>query len=656
MCGIVALITDPTGIPFTLLESMTEAIAHRGPDSHGYAWVSPDGKIRSKRTGFPSGPLPGVVFGHRRLSILDPSPAGHQPILSRTSPLVMAYNGEIHNYVELREELRLAGHRFQSTSDTEVVLAAYEQWGTAAFPKFNGMWAIALWDGRRQTLVISRDRFGIKPLYHATVQGHRIFASEIKALLRFPGIDRGIAEEQVLDFLKSGLSDHTNATLFRSIESVPPGSVWELNRHNENRRHYWRLSASSARLEGTDTVHGYRQLLQDAVRVRSRSDVPIGTMLSGGLDSTSITAMIVAQSRQRTDVVSEAFGLNSFHHTFTACWPDASAIDEEGEVDLMCRELDLHAEKLYPSAEAVGSLLEHVTHMLDAPFESPVAVVQFMLMQRARERGVKVVLNGHGADEVLAGYPDIFVAPFLAGLLLRGQPARFASQRRAFAPWNRATSVIPEIIWAFTPEVLRPSLARATKRTRDSRPGVFVQGNPSPWSRHEAEAAVHGRLSPLDAALWRNFQSLILPQWLRMEDRVSMAHGVESRLPFLDHRVVEYSFQMADSMKLNDGYTKSVLRQAMQHLLPASIALDRRKRRFSAPYWQWFKGPWQGLLRDLFANGGFEAECFVDKHIVRDELRGLGTNRDTSINPSTLWRLLQTEIWMRNIKQSQHDQ
>ncbi len=344
--------------------------------------------------------------------------------------------------------------------------------------------------------------------------------------------------------------DHNDATFISAVRSVPPATVIELADGHADSFNYWTLDSASEKLSDQDSIERYRTLLWDAVRIRARSDVPIGTMLSGGLDSTSITALIVQQSRLGGSNEAEQRGLKSFHNTFTACWPDARAIDEESEVNLMCSELGLASQKIYPSAEEIWELLPRVTYFLDEPFENPIPVVQYLLMQKARESGVKVVLNGHGSDEALAGYPDAFVAPFLAGLLLSGRLRTFRRERRAFGQLNYGRQILLECGWSVTPRALRPHLLQVMTRSQYRDAEVFVDSDRKRWSRSSVEKEIPRRMSPLDAGLWRSFHSAILPCWLRMEDRMSMAHGVESRLPFMDYRLVEFAFQLADTMKL----------------------------------------------------------------------------------------------------------
>jgi asparagine synthase (glutamine-hydrolysing) len=650
MCGFVTIVT-PRGSPVLpeVLEDMTHSLAHRGPDDHGYAWVSHDGKISQSQAIFQQAELSGVLFGHRRLSILDLSSAAHQPFVNANGSMVLAYNGEVYNYLEIRGELIARGYSFRSDSDTEVVLTAYECWGTNAFQKFNGMWALALWDANRQTLIVSRDRFGIKPLYQATVGKTWVFASEMKALLRFPGVGREIDDRSVFAYLIDGLVNHTTNTFFSGIQSFPPGTVTELHEGVARQTKYWALETSREQRDGLDAIEQYGELLQDSVRLRTRSDVPIGTMLSGGLDSTSITALIVRQQQLGGMTKEESRGLSSFHNTFTACWPKDPALDEEGAVDLLCSRFGLRSHKLYPSADSIWELLPRVMSFLEEPFESPVPMVQYLLMQNARERGVKVVLNGHGADEALAGYPH-YQQPFLIGLLLQGKILRYRQEHKAFSQRGHAR-LMRGLIRNLIPTVIRSTLVRKLKLDQSQVRRYSLCDPPKDlWDGYGDNVERIRELSTLGNALWQSFHSSIVPRWLRMEDRISMAHGVESRLPFMDHRLVEFTFGLADSMKLNNGYTKFILREAMKEILPDRVVWNRQKRRFTAPYFQWFRGPWRPMLEQIFLEGNCHIEAYLDMAKFRAQLAAYLAGDNQALNQQVLWRILQVEIWMDSIK------
>lgn len=638
MCGIVTIACfDGQRVRTSDLRTMTDRLEHRGPDDSGYAWIDPlSGRYHIWSADVPvNDERSGILFGHRRLSILDLSRAGHQPMMNDDGSLVLAFNGEIYNFIELRKELESRGVGFRSQTDTEVLLKAYETWGEDCLAKLNGMWALVLWDRRREALVISRDRFGVKPLYYTVLDGLWIFASEIKAILAFPGAMRGVNASGVTEYLIHGAVDHLGESLFRDIYRVPPGSLLELRKSGLKERKFWTLQPSVGTENQSDEVQirTLRSLLSDSVRLRVRSDVPVGTMLSGGLDSSSIAALIYEQRLRIDKTGSEPAGegIRHSHHAFSACWPGWVG-DEESAVNDLCNRFGLSCHKLYPSSEQVWELLPKVSYFLDEPFEFPISVVQYCLMQHARNHGAKVVLNGHGADETLCGYPARFVPVLLASHLLAVRPWRFAKDYLSFrrtAGWSHR-------------RVLGLALSTLAER---------LIGHNDTWSptlRRTVNAPEPPGLSMLGRSAWLSFSQQILPQWLRMEDRVSMACSVESRLPFLDYRLVEFICALPDNLKLNNGYTKFILRQAMKSLLPDNLVTQRTKRFFGTPYQGWLRGDWRPRITELFA-GSCSVESYLDlkefKKYLSHGLDGSGVGFDASF----VWRVISLEVWLRTM-------
>lgn len=656
MCGFVTIVTgEGATVSSAVLERMTGTLVHRGPDDFGYACIDPaGGACHTWTTLAPGCELSGILFGHRRLSILDLSDAGHQPMVSDDTSSVLSFNGEIYNFVELRAELEAQHVAFRGRGDTEVLLKAYDHWGMDTLAKCNGMWAFTLWDGPNRKLIASRDRFGVKPLYYTVVDGTWLFASEIKALLAYPGAFRGFDEHNVLDYLAYCLVDHGETTFYRGVRALPPGTYLELSAQHAKQHSFWTLRVDSSGHDQSERarVAQFRDLLADSVRLRVRSDVPIGTMLSGGLDSTSITALIHERQRlSRTDSPGEPIaGLAHFHHTFSICWPGWES-DEEAAIDTICQALGLLSHKLYPTGEQLAELLPSVTYFLEQPFETPTALVQYLLMREARARGVKVVLNGHGSDELLSGYANFFAPPFLAGLVRSGQVIRYLREQQAFqagARWSRRDIVL-ELFRDLAPVPLKPhveALFYSPARQRRTL-GIFPEAQQTA-ARHDHEQwpDIPPGLSPLNAALWLKFTEKILPMWLRMEDRVSMACSVESRLPFMDYRLVEFAFRLPDELKMRDGYTKYILRRAMQDQLPEQIIWNRVKQRFTTPYHQWFRGAWRPVIEDLLL-GSCQVQPYIDMPAFRNKLLAYMADDNTALDARLLWRVLTTEICLR---------
>lgn len=649
MCGVVAIHAgNGEAVSSELLQRMTALIAHRGPDDCGFVQADPcTGKAHGWSESGPAQQLHGVLLGHRRLSILDLTAGGHQPMLNDDATMAVSYNGEIYNYLELRRELEGRGAVFRSRSDTEVLLKAYEYWGETAFSRFNGMWAFVLWDGRMRRLIACRDRFGVKPLYYTVVEGVSIFASEIKSLLEYPGAFRGFSDENIRSYVGENVLDADDSTMFRGVYAVSPGTFLEIDERAVVHRRYWTLTLDDrfAGGEAEALAERYRALLEDAVRLRLRADVPIGTMLSSGLDSTSITALICEQRGTLAPVDAGGIGTAApgFHHTFTACWPGWGG-DEEAEVSAFCRNRGLQSHRLYITPEAMADVLPKVTYHLDGPFESPTQLVQYLLMRRARALGLKVVLNGHGSDEVLAGYP-FFVPYYLAELLRDGRPVKFL---RAFAGFRSSMNLSLRSVYERFAGGFPSQLAGlgAPARTVATNAGGGDSRRAAYYLRGDA---VRFSTTPslLLSELWRRFASRTLPMWLRMEDRVSMACSVESRLPFMDYRLVEMGFNLPDDLKLADGFTKAVLRRSMSGRLPDSIVLNRRKKRFGSPYGRWLRSQWRPIVEEHLA-GQCELEDHVELADFRQRLRQFMSGDDRALSPNLLWRTLNAELFLRH--------
>lgn len=653
MCGFVALLcTSRQRVPARVLHQMTNRLAHRGPDDTGFAAIDPDTRVvrRWSHDLPPELDLSGILFGHCRLSILDLTPAARQPMVSDDGSSVLAFNGEIYNFLELRSALSGAGASFQGTGDTEVLLQAYQCWGADALNRLNGMWAFVLWDGRRRALIASRDRFGVKPLYYGIVDDVLIFSSEIKALLAYPGAFRGFNERRVLDFLRDGLTDHQEETMFAGVRSLAPGTYMEISGDRRVTTRFWTLPDGQSEVEHADSdlIAEFGSHLADSVRLRTRSDVPIGTMMSGGLDSTAITSLIRAQQQSGGGDERSFAGLAAFHHTFSACWPGSEG-DEEADIDLTTSELSLISHKLYPTPERIAEVLPKVAYHLDEPFVDPIAAVQYLLMQKARSYGVKVVLNGHGADEILGGYHKLFVPPFLADLLMAGRLGTFLKEQRAFRGSGWAW---PLMFWHLVMREL-PASARLSPLT-PARVLEQLRGAGGVFADHASPSDADGATSDstptspfsFPGALRFEFMTRNLPRWLRMEDRMSMACSVESRLPFMDYRLVEFAFRLSNHLKLRHGYNKYILRQATRTLLPQRLIETRSKLAFQAPYSEWLGGPWRSMVGDLLL-GTSRAGAYLNRGVFEPKLQAFMNGHKKALPHYLVWRVLITELWLR---------
>jgi asparagine synthase (glutamine-hydrolysing) len=609
-----------------------EVVAHRGPDGSG--WHVFDSAC---------GP---VVLGHRRLAIIDVSEAARQPMTYQDGRYWAVYNGEIYNYPELRDELERAGRLFRTKSDTEVLLAAYAEWGEACLHRFVGMFAFVLYDRSAQRLFAARDRFAVKPLYYFRSSQGLAFASEIKQLLGLPGVTARLRPANAFDFLSSGITDHAGETMFEQVRQLRNGECatvdLEAGMGTDSLpvRRWYRLPVpGSLRVSEREAADRFRHLLAESVRLHLRSDVPVGSCLSGGLDSSAIVSLIDREFRGAA-----AARL----HTVSACY-DEPRVDERPYVEAVVAATRTEPHYLSPGADDVMASAERMTWHHDEPFIGTSMYAQWCVFAEAARQGIKVMLDGQGADEQLAGYHSGF-SYYLGSLLRRGrliELVRTVGKRRRL----HGVPVAAQLRGLLGPHL--PSGVRRLLLPRDQAP------HPS-WLSREFFAAAGVPQNTEDAILAREglgpirsigdlcvflVQAGNLPMLLRFEDRNSMAHGIEARVPFLDHRLVEWSIGLGDRYKMAGGETKRVLRRAMAGIMPDRICRRPDKLGFPTPEEEWFRGPLRGAVE-----GGIEdtLKLYPDlfngaavRTLMRDQLAG---RRPWDFS---LWRILNLGLWGR---------
>lgn len=636
MCGITALL-EVRGTPVdpAALHRATEALAHRGPDDEGYLLTGPgsegrhlgggDTSIQGLRHIDSAAPIEGhtVGLGNRRLAILDPTPAGHAPMRSSHGDAWITYNGEIYNYRELARELTAAGVRFETGTDTEVMLAAYVLWGTRCFERFNGMFAVAIWDVRRSKLVLARDRLGIKPLFVAQIGTLVAAASEIKALLAL-GASRAIDLEMAYGYLVGGLSDWDGRTFFDGIRQVRPGTVEEIatNGHVQRTR-YWSLHAAPSLPPARgDATLRFRELFLDSVRLQLRSDVPVGTCLSGGLDSSSIAGAVAVE---RGHAVQHAF----------SCQFRGTPVDESQYARDVAAMTRLHMHEVSPTGEEFAADLDRLVLAQDEPFPGSSMYAQWRVMRLAAETGVKVLLDGQGSDEMFAGYAG-FRPLAAADLLRRGHLVAAATEIWAVRHQAPLAGAIARTFAAIAPVALRQH-AREHAR-RQAAPFISRElhqlGEPA-----LAELERHG--GTLEDGLRHSLLNTSVPVLLRSEDRNSMAHSIEARVPFLDHRLVEFAATLPAELKVHRGCTKVILRDALADLLPRSVLARTDKIGFATPESSWLLGPARMALDETLT--ALPADGFLDRGEAQDTW-SRAQRGDTSALPY-VWRILCFERW-----------
>jgi asparagine synthase (glutamine-hydrolysing) len=631
MCGLAGIV-DARGIDGTTLGAMGETLAHRGPDGASFLRWHPGAPLRGTATADGHG-ADIVGFAHRRLSIIDLTPTGDQPMLD--SELALVYNGEIYNYVEVRADLEARGHLFRGTGDTEVLLAAYREWGRDCVERLVGMWAFALLDTRARTLLLSRDRFGIKPLYWAARADGIVFASEIKALLA-AGVSREPDERAVRRYLLTGRTDETAGTFFAAVRQLPAGHDALLDLSEPVRelraRRYWEPPAPAGGGRAPrDDAERFAVLLRESVRIHARSDVPVGSCLSGGLDSSAVVC--VAEELRRVDAIP------SYTHRGISYVPGAAELSERPYMAAVARQTGIAMTYVEPSVEEVVAIVPDIVRHQDEPFGSASIVAQWFVFAAARREGLKVMLDGQGADEYLAGYLGY----------LRTRAVELAVRRRALALTRLAVG--------------------ARRRTGDWPLGGrealgLAIGGPSPNGHGQPPPAVEllapplrGDVepsdwlvepqAPLEDTLRRHLTAIGLPALLRFEDRNSMAHSIEARVPFLDHRLVEYALRLPTASKLNGAETKSVLRRALAGTLPDEVRTRRDKIGFRAEP----AVTWELATRrrdELVATRSPYEERWLDGAA----LDRLIARRGDATAEFALWRAVNLKLWLREVVSS----
>jgi asparagine synthase (glutamine-hydrolysing) len=667
VCGIAGIFDlDHGRVDSSAIREFLAPVRHRGPDDEGYAVIDTSGGPARTFGGadtpsavYSSG-LPqnagigtalsgagSLLLGHRRLSIIDVSAAGHQPLCDAGRSVWIAYNGEIYNYRELKAELASLGHAFYSMTDTEVIVEAWKEWGRDCFRRFNGMWAFLLWDARTSTLVMSRDRFGVKPLYWTVRSGVLYCASELKQFRALDACRTGPDEAAISDYLLLGLTDHEDRTFFKDISQLPPGtSAFVRPGADPVFERYYAIPATTpepftlARLP--EVKAGVRTLLFDSVRLRLRSDVAVGSCLSGGLDSSGLTGL--AHRLLVDEHAIDAGLVGDRLKTFTAAFEDPR-FDEREFVEQFSAAVPVDSRFVFPDAASGWDELEKLVFVQDQPFISTSIYAQYKVMELGRNSGVKVLLDGQGADETAGGYMS-YLGPWLMGLLLKRGPFRFLSGLSQAASSNGVPAL--KLLWGMKAELARflpfglyrQFLGLALGSDRIVRPGVtrLAAGRLRNWYEDRGRADVQARLRA-DVSRY-NIRSL-----LRYEDRNSMAHSMESRVPYLDYRLVEYLFALGPEWKFRNGWRKYILREALDGVIPDSLRWRKDKKGFVTTEKDWLRACGPGLL-GLFTGAPRSAD-WIDPKPLALRFRRFLADRGDVMGVSRFWRYLNLELWLR---------
>jgi asparagine synthase (glutamine-hydrolysing) len=596
-----------------LLQRMTDALAHRGPDDSG-CYVEP-----------------GVGLGHRRLSIIDIA-GGKQPIFNEDRSAAIVFNGEIYNYKATTEGLIARGHRFTTRSDTETIIHAYEEYGDRCIERLRGMFAFAIWDRKRRRLLLARDRLGKKPLYYYQGPGFFAFASEIKALLEIPEVPREV-DREALDLYLSLRYVPGPRTMFRDVFKLQPGHLLVLDSGGARTQVYWDALPESSAQPPVDAVAEFRERFEESVKLRLISEAPLGVFLSGGVDSSAVLAMMrKLEGGMRLQSFSIGYEAGSRGEAQSNELPfaaqAAAAFDAEH-----------HEYRLSPSdfRELIPRLVWH----LDEPLADPSCVPLYFLARLAREH-ITVALSGEGADEILAGYG--IYRRMLALETLRRRFSTLAWLAPRLAPLAPGNVLRNYLLLAALPQesryrgvsrALAPGAkARLLGRSDDS----LLDSVFDPLWRRTAHASPLDRMLYLDLKIW-------LPDDLLLKaDRMTMASGLELRVPFLDQEVVEYAFSLSDEWKLHEGRGKHLLRQAMSGVLPPAI-LQRPKKGFPVPTEVWLRNQMRDFTRDALLGPDSACRRHMDSAALEEVVSA--NERGEAGRHQDVWTLLVFEFWHR---------
>lgn len=631
MCGFVGVLSSQP-IDLGCLHTSLRTISHRGPDGSGLVLARRDGlmDIHYNEQMPPAANDVNTAIAHRRLSILDISDLASQPM--QAQGVAICFNGVIYNFAELRDDLKRLGYSFRSTGDTEVALKAYLAWGNDCFARFEGMWAIAILDSSRRKLVLSRDRFGIKPLFWSVTNGDIHFASEIKALRAWTGLAHQPNVRTAAKYLCAGRSDTTSESWFEGIAKFPPGSFVELRlgisvQSFPKTTKFWTLTpeARETRLTNSEQVERFYDLMDTSVGAHLVADVPSGTCLSGGVDSSSIAAL--AQAKAGT----------SYSHRGVGYVADTDALSELHFMRLAAQQSGVALSEVRVSADEVIENLPAIMEVHDEPFGTPSAIAQWFVFRRARRDGLSVMLDGQGADEILGGYQGYILSRARSDFLRGDLKSYFGTKR----DWERTSGNFPLSVMRI--------LLKAALPNYNSFPELFSRGalynvlnDPIRSQVCNIQDFYPPRAHVLTEVLVSDVTSNILPALLRYEDTNSMAHSVESRVPFLDHKLVEFCFQLDDDQKVDGMRRKKILIDAMQGRVPKEILSRSDKIGFTAqPSW----------LREILVRYGsalIENRTDIEKEWF--DSHAMAPFFDSSaVRANEVWRIVNAKFWCRKI-------
>lgn len=644
MCGITGYICLKNKVNNQLVCKMNNIIKHRGPDDEGYTLINKyqvvnavgNDTVNILKDKFANinnvSNDYNVILGHRRLSILDLSEKGHQPMQDETGNIYIVFNGEIYNYIEIKKELEGKGYKFNTNGDTEVIINAYKEWGTNCVNRFNGMWAFGLYDKARSFIFCSRDRFGIKPFYYYDDNEKLIFASEIKQIIEDKNIPRIANDNVIFNYLFYGKDEYGEETFFKSIYSLPPSYNMEItldfdNNNMQVRKYqYYELKPGVIQKSEELNLRNFNKEFERSIEYRLRSDIPVGSCLSGGLDSSSIVT-------RACNILKKDKKNNTFE-TFTACYDENPEMDERFYSKKVVKRSECKENLVFPNKNNLREEIEQVIWHQDTPFPTLSIYAQWCVMRKANEKGIKVLLDGQGGDETLLGY-DRYIIFLLKDNLRRLQIKRFLENYKLYKKnYKLSLSRIIQYLMYFSNSHLLQYLTRCIKHKKmncinkeffkkfKSNKDYIKNLNFKNCFELQKTEICHSNVSPL----------------LRYEDRNSMAFSIETRVPFLDYQLIEKEMQIPLEQKIKNGYTKNILRETMKKQMDKEVVFRTNKLGFSVPQKNWIDQLDETYIYNFIDN--MKTKKYFNENTIKEIFK-------KKVNDEMRWKFLSIEIWLK---------
>jgi len=623
MCGIAGFLTkDSTAFDsYYVIKRMTKTLNHRGPDGEGIE------VFQSPKFGCVT------ALGHRRLKIIDLSEKARQPMFNDDKNLSIVFNGELYNYLELKEELLAKGYNFFSSSDTEVILNAYAEWGTGCFERFNGMWALAIFDKKKKKIILSRDRFGKKPLYYYKTSGEFIFASEIKAILKYPGVLRKPNHDKIYRYIARNYRyvDIDEKSFFDNIDQIPKSSYVEIDEYlNITARKYWQIDPPLIKeeIDEKEAIDTFRDRLMDAVKIRLRSDVPVGCMLSGGLDSTSITSIAYKVFNKRIIAFSGITG------------EEKGVYDESDYINSVIRETNANFHYIRPEPADVVDTVDEMLYYHDEPVCTVTWYNLYLIAKKISKEKVPVILNGHAGDELLAGYWEHYHYNFYE----LDKSGNTKELEHEISCWKQNHGRAPSEIEKYRSYINDLEGGRTAEVDRFSDYSYCFKEEIIK-KYHRKISLENGYTNLLNRRLYSELFYETVPASLRPEDRNTMSQSIESRSPFLDYKLAEFCFSLPNKFKIRNGVGKWILREAMKGILPEDVRTRKDKAGFIAPADEWFRTINKKQIFDIINSDSFNSRNLFNINRVNEMFKEHVERKKN--HQMVLWQIINLELWFR---------